>query len=777
MRKHLVAFGALSTIALCGSLVSAAGEEFAGPYPSWADVRRDYAAQGDGTEDDTAAIQKALEDMNEHKTFCVLYFPAGTYRLTASVKTTRKAHTDGMCALVGESPDTTILRWDGPAGGTILQYDAWYAKISRLTLDGAGKAKICLAYGDAFSTYNETSDLILKDADYGMWMATKDAGQAENAVLRCRFLRCAEAGVCTVNFNSMDIWAWNCRFEDCGTGMLNGAGNFHAYRNLFLRSKVADMAIRNLMVFALVENTSIGSKCFMDWAGFTWGSPTSVTGNRIIEPTGEWAIALANGGPFLLADNVIKSRPGKTGPEVRLTSGDQALIGNRYTVENAVLENGRRLRIDEEVVNPTTIDVKPPPLPGTPSNRKRKVFEVEGADAAAVQKALDEAVKLHGQRPVVHLRRGAYRIVRTLTVPAGSDVQVIGDGASEVATVLEWAGKEGEPLLRLDGPARATLEDFCVRSGSGTGILATDCDQEGGKVFADQLNVTGSSPDAKPVVGVLVDGVERSDVQLRNCQGGTFMERWLHVVGGPARREGRAAPGQVAVFCGATGTSDRPYTVEQGGRLVVRTVYHEMSGEAPQALQLGDAGTLVIDSTRFSYKTAPDRPLVGLDDFRGDFAMTTGLLMPVDSPHPGSIRIRGRGDACNALFLGNLFWAPVENVRADAIWKNEAQPPANAALLLCNLNGQVKGAKDSALDSGGFGRLEDRKSKDDAALFRRALAPLREARIWEPEETRPGLTNLRLHRVLVSAGKGGRCVVLRAGKAEERSEDGKDAEK
>ena len=105
-------------------------------------------------------------------------------------------------------------------------------------------------------------------------------------------------------------------------------------------------------------------------------------------------------------------------------------------------------------------------------------------------------------------------------------------------------------------------------------------------------------------------------------------------------------------------------------------------------------------------------------------------------------------------------------MRADAIWKNEAQSLANASLLLCNLNGQVKGAKDSALDAGGFGRLEDRKSKDDAALIQQALAPLREARIWQPEETRPGRTDLRLHRVLVSSGKGGRGVVLRAGKGE-----------
>ena len=532
MRDYLFPFCAFVLVMQADNSATAAREEFNGPFPSWADLKRDYGARGDGRADDTAAIQKALDDLREHKKFCVLYFPAGTYRLTATVKTMRKAHTDCQCSIVGEDPDTTVLRWDGPKGGTLFQYDAWYAKISRLTLDGAGKAKICLAYGDAFSTYNETSDMVFKDADHGMWMATKNDGQAENAVLRCRFLRCTQAGLTTVNFNSMDIWVWYSRFEDCGYGLLNGAGNYHAYKNLFLRSKIADVAIRNLMVFALVENTSIGSKAFMNWADFTWGSPTSVTGNRILNPTGDVALALNNGGPYLLADNIIKSRAGKTGPEVRLTWGDQALIGNRYTIQKAVQRNGHHLEIDEQVVDAKSIDVKPPELPGTPPNRKRKILEVTaGANAAVIQKVLDEAAKHKGERPVVHLPMGTYKIERTLLLPAGCDVQIVGDGASEIATVLQWSGEAGEPLLRLEGPARATLRDFHVQAGAGTGVLVTECDQDGGKIFADQLTVTGHSPNDKAVVGLLVDGVERSDVQLRNCQGGTFMERWLHVVG------------------------------------------------------------------------------------------------------------------------------------------------------------------------------------------------------------------------------------------------------
>ncbi len=211
----------------------------------------------------------------------------------------------------------------------------------------------------------------------GMQMGLAGNGQAENSVLRCSFTRCSKQGSVTVDFNSMDIWVWYCRFEDCGYGLFNGAGNFHAYRNLFLRSKKADIGTANLMVFSFINNTSIGSNCFMDFAGgHTWGAPTSVTGNRIIEPTGDWAIRLSNGGPFLVMDNLIKARPGVSKPLVEMTWGDQAFVGNKYTIKDAVLEKGKFRRVDEQVIDAKTIDSMPPDLPGTPPNRHRQVFEV-----------------------------------------------------------------------------------------------------------------------------------------------------------------------------------------------------------------------------------------------------------------------------------------------------------------------------------------------------------------------------------------------------------------
>jgi hypothetical protein len=723
-------------------------EEFVGPFPSWKNVKTDYGAVGDGKADDTAAIQRGLDDLQKHKDSVVLYFPAGAYRITDTVKTVRKAHTECMgVTVVGEDPATTTLRWDGKAGGLMFQYDAWYSRIGRLTLDGAGRAGVALAYGGGFSTYNETADMVFQDVGDGMAMATGNNGQAENEVLRCRFLRCSGAGLRTNNFNSLDIWAWYCRFEDCGWGLYNGAGNFHAYQCVFLRSRKMDVGAANLMVFSFINNFSMGSKCFMDWAGgHTWGSATSITGNRIIEPTGDFAIRLGNAGPYLLADNVIKSRAGAAGPVVHMTWGDQALVGNTYTVANPVKENGRFRRVAEKIVEAATISAEPPALPPAPPNRKRQVFEVAaGADAAAIQAAIDKAVPLKGKRPVVHLPVGTYKIGQTLVIPAGADVQLVGDGGAETATVLQWTAKAGGPVLKLEGPSRATVRDLSVSAGAAGGILVEGCDQPGGRIFADQLNVPGGGGKSK--AGLLVNGVEQADVLLRCLQGGSNSEKWVKVVGGPNQKAGKPTPGQTAIYAGATGSTDAQYAIADGGRLVVRSVYHEMSGAAPQGILLNDSGMLSVDATRFSYKTSADVPLVAVDGFRGDFALLTGLLLPVDSKHTARIEIKGDGSRSNVLVMDNTFWVNELGVTADKVFRNEARPPARAAMLNCNMNSGTKGATKN-----GFDYLEDRGQVDDEFLLR-MLRPLRESRIWLPGPTPEGVTDVRFYRVICSSGK------------------------
>ena len=81
-----------------------------------------FGAKGDNSTADVAAIQRALDelysdtDQDDTRARRVLFFPAGTYRINASLKIPPYAH------LVGEGPDKTIIRNSG-AGAVAVTMD------------------------------------------------------------------------------------------------------------------------------------------------------------------------------------------------------------------------------------------------------------------------------------------------------------------------------------------------------------------------------------------------------------------------------------------------------------------------------------------------------------------------------------------------------------------------------------------------------------------------------------------------------------------------------
>ncbi|MHB9133696.1 MAG: glycosyl hydrolase family 28-related protein [Armatimonadota bacterium] len=748
----MVRFLVIASLALCTVLAFAKPAapapvaEFIGPFPSWANVKTEYGAVGDGKTDDTAAIQKALVDIRRAASpKKVLYFPAGTYRITDTIKLIRISHNEPLgMSVTGEDPLTTIIKWDGPAGGKMFLYDAWFASLSRLTFDGAGKAKTAVEHGPAFATANECTDCIFKDVQFGIEAGQK-FGIAETAVLRCRFIRCATAGISIQNFNSLDWYIWDCWFEDCGIGATNefGAGNFHVYQSTFLRSKDADITMRHCGYFSFANNVSIGSRRFFhakragNWKETeTWGAQGALQENLVLDPTDPTPLVIENNGPTLLLDNTIRMKG--NGPVVVNTPpseiADLIAVGNRWTAGTLQVK-GRLTELDNTVVKAATIkDVKVTPVPFA-ARTDRPILEVPaGANAAVIQGAIDQAVAMKGKHPVVHLPKGNYTIEKTLVIPAGCDLLLIGDGP-ENATQLGNAGNVN-PLIRVKGPTRATLRSFVVNAGNNNvGILVENADQPGARIYGEQLNSSGYE------YGFVADGLKNAAVELRD-QGHNGMQ----VVG--------AGPGTkpwTALFAGASSRHSfskagiHLYDVQNDGRLFVRDIWYE--GEAVSLMNLTGSG-------EFAYHCGFVAPYTGFDE---SITKRLGEWEADLRKSVASLQFDG--------FRGKLSFTLVSANGAEIRVK---PPSADLQLYLLGfmtnqkinlggpeVKGQVVAEHVKVFRTNGTGLDSvDGVGKATPAFIRDMLIPLRTVKPQPLTDLKDGVTDVRFYRVWAT-GKNG----------------------
>jgi len=627
-----------------GGLNDGWGEEWHGPFANWTNVKTAYGAKGDGVTDDTSALQAALDGIAKNGKSAVLYLPAGQYVVS---RTLRLVGLEGV-AVYGEDPTTTSLVWNGPATDTpsadMLVLDGVsYSHLGRLTLDGRGKARRLLQslWTDAvplyFPTGNELSDLVLQDAKAGLVVGDAPRGTAETMVARSKFLRLSVVGALTMNFNALDWWFHECWFEDNGDALWNQSGNFHVYNSTFLRSKGADIHIGNKMYFGIRGNYSRGSKRFVYTEGPS-GNPSGLTiqNNVVVDWTDPAALQLYDTGPFVILDNVFRSRAGATQAVIDQADFNSSAIvsaGNTFTVPNPMKVGSATppttvIELDNRVVDAATLTIPEPSFLGFLPYVKRTVFEVpagDGKDNGEIQKAIDDAVAA-GQRAVVHVQEGNHETAAQVTVPLGADIQITGDGYLR-STVGSGLGRFD--AMRIQGRGRIVVRELQLKGGEAdtpkSGLVIDGWDAANARIFGDQL-YCGTTGDAAS--GCFFDGVQRARVDLRGFGPsakfeGSASQAAVKIVGGPGPSTEPNDGAIVNIYSGATANNKTNLDLVGGARATYSDTWFEAAGPLGPFFKLDGPSVLLSES--FNHATDKLVPTASFGPaFTGRFVMTNG---------------------------------------------------------------------------------------------------------------------------------------------------------
>jgi hypothetical protein len=712
---------------------TAAGtDEFVGPFSSWARVTTQYGAAGDGTRDDTAAIQRALDELGKEGRSPVLFLPAGTYRISRTLSVGFAT----FLSIVGEDPATTTLRWDGPPGGTMLVVNGLaYSRILRLTFDGRRRAAVAVEQSwdgsqPHFDTGNEYADDRFVDVAYGIRGGFRHRGFAETSVVRSHFIRNTEAGIALGNFNALNLWVWHATFVDCAIGVTNttGAGNFHVYHSVFERSTIADLSIGNTGGFSARGNYSEGSRAFFVSNGATANPATiHLQGNTIMDTTDTAAIHMGNQGPGLLLDNTIQSPPAASGPAVTweaLFGADVTSIGNTYSVTNPIRNNGRLTSVDDRVVARSDMRVDAFSRFDASPNLHRDIIEVQTHAATdVIQSAIDRAAAGRGTRRIVHLPAGVYNVTETLTIPPG-DLQLVGDG---FGTILRWTGNGTGPVVRLPGPTHATLREIQIDgNGRANGLLVDGADQPGGRVFLQQVQVRHAVRS-----DLVVDGLDDTHVQLQDF-GHAYSPHAaaVRIAAGPRRAAGERTSGRVSIFSGASSGNRVSYDVSNGARVLVRDLWYE-SGAGPGFVRVSGRAEFTADGVRAAPPTDGDPAAFAIDNLDG---RVTILSTHLDD----GITMSGTGHHAEMLALGVFC-----EQRQERCYRNVSGPPARGSLLNSRHISLLPWIR--SVPAANVGTA-------DADFLRTMLRHTREEWLAPLTSLPPHVTDVRMFRVLLQRG-------------------------
>jgi hypothetical protein len=511
-------------------------------------------AVGDGAADDTAALQAVLTWVQAHNNAPTIYFPAGTYKITGTLKLRGVA---GVSILGCGS--RTVLSWAGPQGGAMFLPSATHHMYYMgLTWEGNNLASCAYEHAsqDTYETVihheNESFRNFTAPATYSFLdskgnpvttpvpptaailsgFPTTDGGglTGETMVYNCAFHHCTMGIVQAWDVGNNFMWHVDgCQFEDCDYGInffmsaCNDVHNCH-----FERSKICDVMGGHSM--HVRHCTSHGSGHFYDSAATCplsqdlledcWVDGwTDVTGAVHFDIPGPNVIfdchfshppknaqppinlkPLTNLPPqLLMSDNKLTSVAG--GALVNTIASNIILIppGRLGSALNSARRTFLNPRYPAE--SKRVIDVTRPPYSADAT--------LKNDAGPAIQKAIDAARKAGGGT-IVYLPDGQYRINAPLKL-AGANYTLAGEGWG---TMLCYFGAAGTEAIAVQDPDRIVVRQMriAIPPGQNVASVRETATWPGNSAIYDELtsnglvaNNPGASGDADHEPGIVLE--------------------------------------------------------------------------------------------------------------------------------------------------------------------------------------------------------------------------------------------------------------------------------
>jgi hypothetical protein len=477
------------------------------PRSDWLNVKSlpsyvsSVSAVGNGTTDDTTAIQNAMTYISNHSNgpISTVYFPPGTYAISATLKVSDTP----SFQLIGSGSATT-MKWIGASGGAMFQpQNCSFAHYWGLEWDGASLASCAFLFdhdngqyetqirieNNSFKNFTVTGTYtflssggsVTSGAPAAAIITAFPQGQitADSVVSNCKFANCSTGMLIGYAFTQVFEWHISgCQFESCGVGMSGGSGYGYDLENChFQNSTTSDVFTGGS--YHLRHCTSTGSN----------GLALNIQGTNMLQDcwVDGWkntggAIQVVGPGSHTVMDCTFTTPPagaaapiqtfGYGNPESLVLSGNycpnfpqgQGLVNNGsggpYSVYNAAtvippgLWTGMVTAATQTFLKTANFTDSTHILDVTQSPYTADKNGVTDA-TSTVQAALTAAATANNGS-VVYFPVGTYKITSPLSV-SGSNYTI--QGAS-TRSVVAWYGTAGGNTLTIANPVNVLVQNI-----------------------------------------------------------------------------------------------------------------------------------------------------------------------------------------------------------------------------------------------------------------------------------------------------------------------------